>query len=113
MRRLALLLAVAGCQPATWSRTDTALEVTFAAALAADYLQTRQIVADGMEGNPIMGARGERMPPALYFPASLVAHLVVASCLPRPWRSIFQGVSIGWQAAEVGHNAEHGYAVEW
>ncbi len=115
MRRalVLLLLALACCTPATWSRTDTVLEATFGATLAADYLQTRQVTADGKEGNPVMGHRGERMPPAVYFPAVAVAHVAAARCMPRPWRTIFQAFTVGWQVDAIHTNWDAGYAVEW
>jgi hypothetical protein len=62
-----ITVLAAGCTPAEWSRTDTAIEVAYGATLAADYLQTRQIVADGLEDNFIMGERGQNLPPAVYF----------------------------------------------
>ncbi len=114
MTRIVLIaLALAGCTPASWSRTDTAVEASIGALMVADYLQTRQIVVDGMESNPVMGERGERMPPAVYFPAAAVAHLATARCLPRPWREVFQGVTIGWQLYAIRDNWSAGYEVGW
>jgi hypothetical protein len=106
-----VLAAVAGCTPATWSRTDTAIEASLGAALGADYLQSRQIVRDGKEDNPIMGERGQNLAPEIYFPTAFVAHLAVARCLPRPWREVWQGGAIGWQVDVIHTNWQAGYAV--
>lgn len=81
--------------------------------LAADYIQTREVVADGKESNPVMGERGQNLPPAVYFPTAFVAHLAVARCLSRPWREIWQGVTIGWQSYSIADNWRAGYRLDF
>jgi len=108
MRALLLALSV-GCAPAL----DVAGEVAFGAALAADYVQTRQITRDGYEGNPLIGRWGERTSPEAYFAAAALLHAGVAILLPRPWRQVWQG---GWCVVEgvaVWNNYVDGYTFDW
>jgi hypothetical protein len=97
--------------PDRWTRRDTAAEVAFGLALVADYLQTRQIARSGLEANPVMGRRGERVNPAIYFPAAMALHVVAARSLPQPWRLAFQGVSIGVEGGIVGRNLGLGWGI--
>lgn len=104
-----------------WTKTDTALEAAALSLLAADYLQTRQIVRLGREGNPIMGMCGGvlteqgcgRVSPDLYFGAIAIAHVVAARALPSRWRNVAQGITIGVVARSVHHNYSAGIAVRF
>lgn len=109
MRALLSLLLVTGCAGSRLHAADIAGEAAFGVVLAMDYVQTEQITADGWEHNPIIGQRGQRVPPAIYFPISFVLHAAVAWALPRPFRNAWQA---GWTVAEgvvVWNNAVSGY----
>lgn len=108
-RFLALLVAMAGCA-GSLTRYDYAVEIAYSSALAADYTQTVEIVEDGNETNPVMGATGERVPPALYFPAVAAGHLAVVHALPAGWpRRVWQLVTLAMQLECVIHNRREGY----
>jgi hypothetical protein len=94
-----------------WTKGDTAAEVAFGLTMLGDYLQTRQITRSGREANPVMGSRGERVSPSLYFPVALALHALVARELPQPYRGIFQVVSIGVEIGVVGRNLHLGWTV--
>jgi hypothetical protein len=96
-----------------WTTTDTVVEGVVLAAFAADYLQTRQLVADGMEGNAILGERGERMAPEPYFAIAAFAHVVIARIAPQPYRRLLQGVTLAVQADALTANYQAGYAVRF
>src|SRR5688572_10016721 len=103
-----------------WTASDTAFEGAFLSLLAADYLQTRQVIACGRspdchqhESNPIMGPNGERVPAAAYFAAIGAAHVAAVRLTPKRYRPIVQLVSITVQAAAVSKNWAAGYAVEF
>lgn len=91
-------------KPVDWTNTDTMLQAGVGVGMLLDYLQTRQITKAGHEANPIIGKRGERVPPELYFPATFVASLVAAKLLPPEWRHALQGGLIGMQGATVARN---------
>lgn len=104
-------LATLGCAGARVSAVDVAGEVAFGVVLAADWAQTVDITRDGYEKNPIIGRRGERVPPAVYFPVMFVLHAAAAWLLPRPFRNAWQA---GWVIAEgvvVWNNAVAGYGL--
>ncbi len=95
--------------PRAWTGTDTALEAAVGLSLLGDYLQTRRITRDGRESNPVIGRRGGRVPPEVYFPAVLGLHALAARALPRPWRTLTQGALLGMQGAAIHHNLQAGY----
>lgn len=126
MRLVAVVAVVAALSSPVaadeWTRRDTALELAVVATLAADYLQTRQVVADGMESNPVIGdCRGEigagvhcgGMSPALYFAGVALLHAGAMRLLPTGWRNAAQGLTIGFQLRTIEKNWAAGYAVRF
>lgn len=95
--------------PRRWTGGDTALQAAFAATMLGDYLQTRRIVRAGREVNPLIGQRGQRIPPAVYFPATFLLHTAAMRALPQPWRRVAQGLSIGFEGGVVGRNTALGF----
>lgn len=92
---------------------DTACQTAALATLGADFLQTRAIVADGMESNPVMGERGDRVHPVPYFATVAVAHTALARALPQPWRRLSQAALVAVQAKVIAVNTMAGYAVSF
>ena len=106
MRLLAIaVLVIGGCCPARYSKTDLALEGTFAAELAVDAAQTGAIVGECQEYNPVIGRCGQRMPYPLYTLSALVLHLAISAILPPRARTIWQGVTVGVEAHTLYYNA--------
>jgi hypothetical protein len=70
MRRLMLVLVtLAACStPQNWRKRDQAIE----GSTTIDWVQSIHIVDDCKEGNPIIGACGERLHPNIYFPIVLL-----------------------------------------
>ncbi len=95
---LCLCLCLVGCG---WTRSEVAAETVALAATAADWYQTRVIVAGCDEVNPIIGPCGERLTPDAYFPLALVAQLAVAAVLPHPWRLAWAGATAGAEVNQV------------
>ncbi len=93
----------------SWNREDTAMEGLFGLSMLGDYLQTRDITKAGREMNPIMGPRGNRVSPNLYFPATMALHALAMRALPRPWRHAAQGLSLGFEGGVVGRNLGLGW----
>lgn len=108
---IALLLVPATARAERWTHLDTALEATTLALFAVDYAQTRQILADGREGNMLMDEAG--IPPEPYFLAAAALHVVGAAVLPQPYRRIAQGVTIGVQVGAIQANWHAGYSLVW
>jgi hypothetical protein len=105
MRGLALcMVSLMGC--AGWTKSDVALETTFVATAAVDWHQSTGIVDDCRELNPVIGSCGDVVPLSVYFPVLVALHVVIAAALPRRWRGIFQGVTIGIEATTIYRN-EH------
>jgi hypothetical protein len=92
-----------------WSTVDYALDAACLASIVADYVQTKPIIRDGREGNPIMGLRGDRLPPEAYFATVATVHIVVTRTLPRRWRRVGKIAFLGVQAVAIGRNLEAGY----
>ena len=87
-----------------WDWVDTSLQLGIGLGLAADWAQTRQIVRDGHEANPLIGAHGEHIAPGVYFPAVFAVSTATAWTLPRDWRRVVQGVVLGMEYATVCRN---------
>lgn len=103
MKTLLFLLFVSGC--CGWSKTDTILEISSQASLVGDWYTTEKGLDNGLvENNPIMGPAGDRIPTAVYFPATMVLHFAVAAALPPKWRNAFQGATIGVQSKVIIDN---------
>lgn len=114
-----LLLMLPCCTRQRWTPADTASQVVVTAALAADYTQTRAIVANAqrrgghLESNPVMGERGERVPVPVYFAGVALASTALARALPQPWRRISQAALLVVQVKSVAHNMSYGYTITW
>jgi hypothetical protein len=102
-----LILALTSCDG--WRKRDTALELAFFGTTAIDWRQTTTITTDCAESNPMIGRCGDTVPPNIYFPLALVAHAVVAACLPPTWRTVFQSFTIGLEAGTIFSNDRDGY----
>src|SRR5574337_410575 len=108
MSTLLPLRATANDSTRTWTATDTVIEASFAAALGADWLQTRQITHAGLETNPILGKHASRSKVDAYFATSLAGHALIAAALPRPYRTVWQCIWIGIETEVVRQNYELG-----
>lgn len=106
MTKALLIIAILSVGCGGWSHQDTILEMTSQASLMADFYQTEEAISyyGGGEQNPIIGPRGERVPPAIYFPVAGILHMGIAAALPPKWRTAFQGVTIGVQAKTIYGN---------
>ena len=125
-----LLLFTSITYASDWTGTDTALELTYAAAHVVDWSQTRYMsrnwdtpittVRQGRtdfeyrrEGNLILGTTPHRDTVDLYFAGTLAAHAVVSYLLPKPYRTYWQGITIGFQSGVVAHNINAGVRVRF
>lgn len=99
------VLVIGGCCPARYSKTDLALEGTFAAELAVDGAQTRAIVDDCQEYNPVIGPCGQRVPYPAYILGALVIHAAISAVLPPRARTIWQSITVGVEAHTLYYNA--------
>lgn len=107
------LLILTGCATSgvRWTATDQALEGASVAAVLADAMQTDDITRDCREGNPIMGPCGERVPPTLFFAATVAASIILPRILPQPWRRAAHVLRLGLHTEAVIGNWSAGYAV--
>lgn len=93
-----------------WTVDDTVREAVVLTLIAADWRQTRAFRADGLEEqNPILGRRPSRARVNFLIGAAMVLHPVAARAMPRPWRQVFQTVTVVDEAIAVGHNWALGY----
>lgn len=97
MRLLAVLacLLMSGCA-SNWTRTDTALEVSFQAANLIDAWQTQamrkhdNVEEGGMLAREVMGKEPEPKEVAMYFATRAIAHYLLSRTLPPRWRRYWQ-----------------------
>ena len=90
-----------------WTKTDTALQVTWTAMHLLDWSQTRKIAIEPnryYEQNPILGKHPSVGEVDLYMGASTMVNLAIARALPNPYRRYFQMLSIGVTGACVTMN---------
>lgn len=107
LKSFAVLAALlpACCGARSWSRSDIVLEATFAAATLVDGLQSRSIVAECREANPVIGECGDRLPLAIYIPLSALLHAAITGAIPHgTGRTVWLGVSAGAELDTVYSN---------
>ncbi|MGE0546945.1 MAG: hypothetical protein AB7O24_04900 [Kofleriaceae bacterium] len=107
---MVMALATMGC--GGWTKRDTALQLTFAAAAAADWAQTRSVVSSCDEQNPFIGACGDNIPPGVWFPLTGLIHSGIAAALPPKWRTAWQALTIGAEVNMVWMNHANGYRLD-
>lgn len=102
-------------QADTWSRDDSTREAMYLTLHVIDWGQTRDIVQrdDIFETNPILGADPTTSDVNRYFILTGLLHVGVSYALPSKYRKYWQNITIGVQAAVVGHNAQLGLNVEF
>lgn len=102
---LLLLALPAQAADFRWTVGDVALEASFAAAVAADWLQTRWALEHGRrELNPVIGERPSAARLGALVAAGALGHAAVSLALPRPARRWWQSVTLVLELGAVGHN---------
>ena len=94
-----------------WTKTDTAVEAACAGLLIADWGQTLDRRYE--ESNPILGKRPTEAAVTGYFLGVITLHLAIARVLPRPWRTLFQGTTIGVEGHSIYANWRLGAHFSW
>ena len=111
MRAAIIALALTGCYASSWSKVDTARELTYTAESTADYMQSRAIVRLCDEQNSIVGLCGENMGLAPYMVTTMLVHAAVSVLLPPKYRAAWQYITIGVEGSTIVSNESAGYGV--
>jgi hypothetical protein len=124
MRWLAAFLLACLCafafphcvHPAEITTTDIMLEGTWIGLHTIDWMQTRYIAIHPdqyEELNPVLGHHPGIGKVNAYFAAGMVLHPLVSYLLPKPYRTWWQGITIGMSGACVGKNLSIGVRMKW
>ena len=110
------LLALLALVPAeahadTWTTADTVVETGCIALFLLDWEQT--LDRRFQESNPLLGNHPSTAAVDGYFLAVISAQVVAARLLPSPWRSVFQGITIGIEGRSVVNNWRLGAQLRW
>lgn len=103
MRLAVAFMFLAAC--ASWTRTEKGLAVAYATETTVDAVQTRSIVNDCAEVNPLIGRCGDRIPVPVYFPLLDIAVIGAAALMPHGWRTAFLAFMSGQEADVVYVNS--------
>lgn len=109
---LCVLLVLSGCSSNDWSRSDTAWQITYTVAIAADaYTTTRIRHTPGVyESEPItravLGAQPGTAETWQYFGTLAVSHYLIARALPKRWRRYWQVGGTGYHTYHAARNCE-------
>ena len=107
-----------------WTKTDTALQATYTVLHVIDWGQTASCANGGWhkfetstdsrgttitqhqrsEMNPILGKHPTPSVVHIYFASTLIANTIISYVLPKPYRTIWQGLGIGVEVWAVGNN---------
>jgi hypothetical protein len=106
-----LVLFAANARADDWTTTDTVVEAGCIALFLVDWRQSldRRYV----ESNPILGSHPSHAAVDGYFLSVTTVQVLVAWLLPSPWRSVFQGVTIGIEGRSVINNWRLGAHLGW
>ena len=124
-----VLVFLAGCASIkvtqkSWTKEDTARQVAFTAVTCMDWLQTKEIARNPnyYETNKYLGKYPSQDRVNTYFATGIAAHAAISRLLParvevlgwevRP-RSVWQYLSIGYEAGFVHHNMNIGIKIGW
>ena len=113
---LSLLLFAARTEASDhhWTRTDTALEVSYIALETMDLLTTSVVAAQPSkyrEVNPLLGAHPSHLEIDAFFAATTLAHVGISYLLPSPYRRVWQLTTVAVKAGFVGWNVHAGIQV--
>jgi hypothetical protein len=112
---VALAMPVRADDRSEWKPVETWLEVSYAALHLVDWSQTLWFIERPMdtrrpppvwdgERNPVLGRHPRRSTVNIYMAGTLALHTAVSLALPRPYRSVWQCLTVGVEASVVGSN---------
>lgn len=104
-----VVLGLMGC--GGWSHSDTARELMFATESSVDWAQSRGIVRNCDEQNPLVGKCGGEFSLNAYMPIMMIAHAAVSAALPKSVRHAWQYLTIGIEGGTVTSNWTAGYTL--
>ncbi len=111
MRLAGALAALCLCMPCLasdtnpWTTQDTLWELSYAAVVAMDCSQSRQIEGSGRyERNPLLPRHPSARTITRLCILNVAAHATISYVLPRPWRRRFQVVSVVVETGVVADN---------
>ena len=99
-----------------WDTEDYALEVTWEVLHGMDWMTTRQIAKHPEayhEMNPILGGHPHVSDVDMYMLGTALIHPIIANYLPKPYREVFQMISITVSGTCVLNNISVGLEVRW
>jgi hypothetical protein len=99
--------------PSRWTATDTVLQLTTTALIVMDWNQTRHCLSSPtcQELNPILGRRPSQGAVATYAIGSALACAGISYALPRPWRNMWQTLTIGVEGHAVYRHLRVGLSI--
>jgi hypothetical protein len=107
------------CASLNWSTQDTVMQTSLGVLIAADIAQTQHAIIDcygtnklcGYEMNPILGKHPSSEALFTYNITAFILHLGVSMALPSKYRTIWQSLWLGAEAATVTSNYGNGARV--
>jgi hypothetical protein len=95
-----------------WTTMDTIGQVAITTLLVMDRNQTIRIGRDGLESNAILGKSPSARAVNTYFISYALLSTGLSLALPKPYRNIVQGITIGYQFETVRYNA-YGFGTKY
>jgi hypothetical protein len=100
-----------------WTKTDTALQAIVLAELAVDRAQTREAQTRRQPelgwARTFIGTHPSHTQTDTYFAACALLHTAIAVALPKPYRTIWQGVWIGIEHEAISTNTNVGISMRF
>ena len=98
-----------------WDKTDTSLQVAYSLVHLVDWSQTIEIAKSDTycESNLFLGKRPSRDKINKYFGGALIGHYLISKWLKKPYRNIWQSVTIGLELGYIHHNIKNGFKVRF
>ncbi len=103
-----------------WTTTDTVLEGAFVAAGMVDLIQTQQWLRPVKPGhlghyemNPLLGRHPTDPELYRYWAASFAIHAAVSYALPKPYREMWQSITLVVEAGNDYYNFQTGMTIRF
>lgn len=97
-----------------WTNNDSKLQIMYSVFHIIDWNQTIEIgkSKEYQEDNIVLGKNPNRQNVNQYFLSTLILHYIISINLDRPYRTIWQGITIVLEQDCIRNNIKNGFKIK-